>query len=372
MMDPNAVRLDVLLTGDIEDYPIAVAWSPNGRWLAVGGSAGSVVLYDLQRSGENRRWPVHEQGLHRIAWHPSQPLFATSGQDARVRLWSMEQQTCAPVVEIPAAHQWVEHLGWRPDGKQLAFSSGRAIAICSVSGDSQRSYRHPESTVSAISWRPRGAQLAASGYGGVLVFDVLDERSKPQHLPLKGSLTSLCWSPDGRVIAAPCQDNSVHFWRLRSGADATIGGFERKPTQLDWSPNSRWLATGGGSTVALWPFDTRGSEGRSPTLLDFHVDSLTAIAFATGAPYVASACRSGYLCIWRVGNWQAPACALQMNDPIELIAWNTRAGRPRITALTSSGRLAVWEVSRTQKQIATGRKPGDFVAAAADFRPVRG
>lgn len=345
----TGARLDLRLTGDIGDHPIAAAWSPDGRRLAVGAAAGGVVLYDLPRAVEVRRWQAHEQGLHQLAWHPSQPVLATSGQDASARLWSVEQDACVLLRDMPAASPWVEQLAWRPDGKQLAYSSGRRVQICAATGDSQRSYEYPDSTVSAIAWRPRGAQLAVAGYGGVLVCDVLDPRSSPRRLSLKGSLTSLAFSPDGQVIAASCQDKSVYFWRLRSGSGATISGFERKPTQLDWSPNSRWLATGGSGTVTLWPFDARGPEGRSPTSLEFHKEPVKAIAFAAGAPWLASACEDGYLCIWRSGTWQMPAYALQMKDAIESIAWGPSSKQPLLAALTRSGHVVIWEVTSTRR-----------------------
>ena len=45
-MNRNATSLQAGASADIEDFPAALAWSPDGRQLAVGGGEGRLYLVD--------------------------------------------------------------------------------------------------------------------------------------------------------------------------------------------------------------------------------------------------------------------------------------------------------------------------------------
>jgi WD40 repeat protein len=112
----------------------------------------------------------------------------------------------------------------------------------------------------------------------------------------------------------------VHFWRLPSGKDAQMSGYPLKPTALSWSADGKWLATGGGSQITLWPFDGKGPEGREPLVLDAHTDAITALAFAPRGRALASACRGGTLALWDVPRAE-PALAVPLGKRVEQIVW---------------------------------------------------
>ena len=59
---------------------------------------------------------------------------------------------------------------------------------------------------------------------------------------MEGVKFALAWSPDAKYIATGEQDSTVHFWRVKSGADAQMWGFPTKVLQLSWS-NGRALVS---------------------------------------------------------------------------------------------------------------------------------
>jgi len=329
---------------DAGDFPIDLAWSPRGDRVAVAGAAGGIAFYDLKERAELRRWRAHAGGLHRIAWHPSATLLASAGQDGHTRVWTVASDE--PFADVRAPGDWVEHLAWRSDGRQLAFACGRELRVCSTSGAIEWSGSYAASTVSAIAWRPGGSQIAAAGYGGVQIYDTNQEGVVAHRLASRGVLTGMRWSPDGRVVAASCQDNAVHFWRLREGSNARMAGFPLQPKQLDWSSNSKWLATGGGDAVSLWPFDRHGPEGCPPVSLESHKAPVSALAFAPGAPWLASGCRDGALCLWRLGRFDKPVGGIRLDARIELIRWGWRGSGALLAVATQSGRVDFWQITK--------------------------
>lgn len=340
--------LTSLFTLDISDYPAAISWSNDGRWLAVGTTAGEVLLIDTTQGLCCRRWLAHDKGLHHISWHPNRMLLATSGQDGCARLWQITpdaevgKRAELPLAEVPGGSDWVEQLAWRPDGGQLAVSAGRAVQVYDCEGVLQQQWLFPHSTVAGLAWRQKGAQLAAAGYGGVFLYAPLNPDSPPEQLAWKGSLENVAWSPDGKVIAAGCQDKTVHFWYLKGRKDAMMSGFEGKPKALAWNRNGRWLAVAASADIIVWPFDGKGPEGRSPTTMALHRDLLTSVAFAPKGEWLLAGCRGGLLSVWSRVGAVAPTAVLEMPSAVALAGWSP--GKNTMGAAVSQcGHLVVWQ-----------------------------
>lgn len=344
---PKARRLCQVL---LDESPADLGWSACGRWLAAVTTSGVAHLIDAETGEQHAEWHAHENGALALHWHPKLSVLSTSGQDGFVRLWQIA--TDIPFVllaEISLSadptNNWIEHLCWRPDGGQLAAACGKKLYLLSRDGARAGEYTFPGGTVGAICWRPKGAQLAAAGYGGVRIYNVLDPRSKPQDLHWKGSLLSLNWSPDAKVIAAGCQDNTVHFWRVPEMRDAMMSGFAYKPMQLNWSNNSRWLLTGGSSQLILWPFDGKGPEGRSPVTREFHQEAICAISTAGSGLRLATGCRAGKVALWnQIGDAQ-PALVVQLDSRVEQLCWSPHKNTRLLASTSRYGTLSLWEAA---------------------------
>jgi len=350
------IALDVpkarqLLQMTMDDTSVDVAWSACGRWLAAATTSGVVHIVDADTGALHAEWLAHEAGALALCWHPGKALLASGGQDGHVRLWRItDASTAALITEIAIGDQpdsgWVEHLAWRPDGAQLAAACGNAVWLLASDGAREAQYRIPGGTVGALCWRPKGAQLAVAGYGGVRIYSVLDPDSKPQDLNWKGSLLSLSWSPDAHVIAAGCQDNTVHFWRVPLMRDAMMSGFDYKPLQLCWSTNSRWLLTGGSSQLILWPFDKQGPEGRSPLTREFHNAAVCAISIAQSGQRLATGCRAGQIAFWKQVGDPAPEFTAQLESRVEQLSWSPHKHSKKLASTSRHGVLSLWEAAQ--------------------------
>ena len=348
-------RPELLFQAELDDYPAAMTWSAKGRWLAVGASSGKVALYEPKARGLVRRWQAHQHGLHDLAWQPGGGYLASSGQDGYARLWALgsaadDVDIEQPTAELALSAAWVEHLAWRPDGRQLAAAAAKQIGLFAVDDKVEQIdlLEFTDSSVAALAWRPqpRAAQLAAAGYGAIRLWDTSSGSNTCRALRWQGSMLSLVWSPDGKVIACGCQDNTVHCWWTASSRDIYMAGYDSKPLALAWSRNGRWLASGGSNAVTLWPFDGKGPHGRKPTHLEFHEQLITALSFAPRGDWLASTCREGILCLWQPKSPDQPKLGLQMRGKIECLSWAERSPSPLLllAAVNDQGRIGVWEV----------------------------
>ena len=97
---------------------LALAFSPDGKQLAVGGSDAQVFLFNVSDGKLLRPIPGHTSAVTGLAFHPSGTVLVSSSRDRTVRLWNPANGQLIKSLEGHAS--WVQGVVFAAQGTRIA------------------------------------------------------------------------------------------------------------------------------------------------------------------------------------------------------------------------------------------------------------
>jgi hypothetical protein len=185
------VKLFSTKTGQLEhkikkhtDWVTAVAFSPNGQWLATADRNGGISIWDPDNAQELFTLAGHKSAVTALSWRGDSKLLASSSEDGALKLWEMQ--------EGKQVKNWTAHgsgtlsVSYSHDGRLVTCGRDNAVNI----------------------WDGNGKKLKALGFSG--------------ELPLRA-----VFSEDGKRVFTTDFSGRVLVWNTDDGKQ--IGELDANP-----------------------------------------------------------------------------------------------------------------------------------------------
>ncbi len=212
-----------------------MAWSPDGKWLALANYDKSVRIWDGANGQELRRLEGHSGYVTSVAWSPDGKWLASASGDKSVRVW--DGASGKEVRRMEGHSSGVNSVAWSPDGKWLASAShdGSVEIWDGVSGKELRRMEGHSSEVTSVAWSPDGKWLAsASGDKSVRVWDGASGKEVRRMEGHSSGVNSVAWSPGGKWLASASYDGSIRLW-VPHGSVAPLAA-------IYWAGAAGWMS----------------------------------------------------------------------------------------------------------------------------------
>ena len=266
-----------VLDRDFLNYVETVAWSPDGSRMAAGSADGRIIVWDHAAGRETARFEGHRNGaVSALDYAPDGSRIVTAGTDGSVRVWNAETgaqlyelpERVEPVSRLRPPRRPVEQVSYAPRGSRfLTISDGQSANFVEI-------WDHAapggagiwlDVQVNSAVWSPDGRRIATTRHSFVTVSDLDNLESIPLEFAPDSGVEDVeyryaAWSRDGaRLLIASTNAATVLDWA--SGevlyASATL---ERGAAYVEESSDGALLLTVDGQVfspkVQVWDVET--------------------------------------------------------------------------------------------------------------------
>lgn len=298
---------------------LAVAVSPDNRWLATGSADNTTRLWDLRKIEitplGNQNIPYitlsgHEKQIYTLDFSADSRWLATGSDDFTVRLWDLTKEDLETSPFVLSAHEgYINVVHFSADNHWLVSASSDNTARLwdlTQSDPSKNSIvlnGHEHAVVSAAFSRDNHWLVTGSNDSTARLWDLRSFEPSESSIVLEGhsgQVIAVDISADSRWLLTGSADGTARLWDLHSSpiTSVELSGHRGFVLDVAISNDDHWLATGGAdNTVRLWDLESADISSSS-VILYGHRGWLWNVIFSPDSKILATGSLDGTVRLW--------------------------------------------------------------------------
>lgn len=277
--------------------------APDGTCLVAGDSEGNLCRISLTEDTEPETVKVHDGQITAAAYHRSDSIFASGGQDGRIFLWKNDM-TFWPLSSGEMHDGFVTGLVFGDDDILISAGHDKKIKVWK-----KQKWQNEFMAVSTL-------------YGH------------------KGSINSIALSEDSETLVSCSDDICIHVWNLKKGRCLKkIAGYCGWVSSLEFYGNGRYIAGGcADGTVKVWKYPS----GRLGKIFYGLNDRVNPVAVDESESSIAAGAQNGEIIIWDIKNGNIVKKLDGHKKAIRVLIF--LKGKGRLISGSYDGTLRYWEI----------------------------
>ncbi len=209
-----------------------MAFSPDGQYLAVASAIG-LWLYELSTLSPIALWDTERGMTDAISFSPDGSQIVTYTFAEGLKIWDVQSGVCITQIEVPNRH-YIRKFAFSQDGQCIAAISdgddgniyiwcphtGRQLSEIKLGSTTEGIYPFLfSSDTNLLAGRKRESDAEPES---ISVWHMETGEQIGCFTEYSGEMEKLCFSPDGRQLAAGSSDGTIWIWDLEKERLETI------------------------------------------------------------------------------------------------------------------------------------------------------
>jgi WD40 repeat protein len=247
VLDANTGAVKMNFPGN-PSYSNSLAYSPDSGWLALGGTDGTIKIWDTYQRQSLATINAHTGAITALAFSSDGNQLVSAGADALVRVWHWNDRKLLTETTLDAPVS-IQALALAPDASYVAIGTEREARLWSQSKpDEMYVLDTGRGGANAIlKFSPDGRYvLAGNPSAGLSVWNIVNGTLTARLPDTQGDTLASSFSPDGNLLLTAVLNGKVSLWNLvqvsgQTINQATLDLGTQQILDVNWTTDSRLM-----------------------------------------------------------------------------------------------------------------------------------
>jgi len=336
-----------------DDAVRAVGFSPDGRWIAA-GSGHKACVVDSKNLAEIKAFPVFRETVRRLTFSPDGNYLGVATEHEKAQVFETKEWSEIMAPELEGGGR-VLSIAFSRDSQWVIVGGAGKLGLWTIKDRKQ----YGSHLITGVAWdiatnvktyNAAWNVLATATSNGVAELwrldpsrdgTVVEFKNEYELKMTRGStVRAVAFSPNGAYLAAAGTDGTARIWQVEGNLERTRKVYAGEVHALAFSNDGKWIATGTDGEARVW----KARQGKEARRLE-HTDQVQASAFSPTGKLLATASADKVIKTFDTANWREIRKATGISRVYNLLF----SPDGRRLAAAAGGRVDVYDANTLEK-----------------------